>query len=104
MCLCQLLFVIVIYYLFICALLFIIVINLFCSLIDYLLLVVVSFSTFLCFVVQEKKNNSDPELVFRYFDPAKHHQYESINIIQQTPPTLSLYRSGGPITTVDVAG
>ncbi len=48
-----------------------------------------SFSSILCFVVQEKKNNSDPELVFRYFDPANHHQYESINIIQQTPPTLS---------------
>jgi hypothetical protein len=89
MCLCQLLFVISICYLFICARLFVIVIHLFCSLIDYLLFIVVSFSSILCFVVQEKKNNSDPELEFRYFDPANHHQYKSINIIQQTPPTLS---------------
>jgi hypothetical protein len=68
------------------------------------LFVVVSFSSILCFVVQEKKNDSDPELVFRYFDPANHHQYESINIIQQTPPTLSEYRSEGPITTIDITG
>ncbi len=53
-----------------------------------------------------------------YFDPATcsstrctcssssvhHHQYESIIIIQQTPQTLSYYRSEGPITTIGIAG
>jgi hypothetical protein len=34
----------------------------------------------------------------------QHHLYESINIIQQTPLTLSWYRSEGPITTIDIAG
>ncbi len=68
----------------------------------YSLVVCFHFSSILCFVVQKKKNNSHPELVFRYFIPAYHHQFESINIIQQTPPTQ--YRSEGPITTIDIAG
>jgi hypothetical protein len=52
-------------------------------------------------VVQRKKNNSDPEpcsgisilgllqvpAVLQV--PVQHHHLESINIIQQTPPTLS---------------
>ncbi len=54
-----------------------------------LLFAFISHRFFVLFVVRKKKNNSDPELVFRYFDPANHHQYDSINIIQQTPPTFS---------------
>ncbi len=47
------------------------VINLFvhCSTI-YFVVVCFHFSAILClFIVQKKKTNSDPELVFRYFDP-----------------------------------
>jgi hypothetical protein len=33
-----------------------------------------------------------------------HHLFDSINIIQQTPSTLSLYRSEGPISFIDIAG
>ncbi len=40
--------------------------------------------------------------VFRSRTP--HHLYESINIIQQTPPTLSQYKSEGPITIINIAG
>jgi hypothetical protein len=87
MYLCQLLFIIC-YPLFIncaCYLLLSFIYFVHCSTIY--LVVVTSFlinSLFRC-----SKNNSDPELVFGYFDPANHHQYESINIIQQTPLTLS---------------
>jgi hypothetical protein len=66
--------------------------------------------SFVLIVVQKKKNNSEPELcsgisiplavtcnttstcVTRKEDyqlPVQHHHLESINIIQQTPPTLS---------------
>jgi hypothetical protein len=43
------------------------------------------------FIVQEEKNNSDPELCsgISIQLTVHHHQYESINIIQQTPKTLS---------------
>ncbi len=77
-------------------------VHLFCSLFDYF----VSFSlSFVFVVVQKKKNNSEPELcsgisILQYIKyplrvtrvrevPVRQHHLESINIIQQTPPTLS---------------
>jgi hypothetical protein len=58
-----------------------------------------------CALFKREKFNSDPGLYSRYFDPAdKNHLCEPINIIQQTAPTLSSYRSEGPITTIDIAG
>ncbi len=80
------------------------IVHLFCVLFDYLLF---SFSLILClFVVQKKKNNSDPKpcsgisILLLLQVPVtrctrstrylfQHNHLESINIIQQTPPTLS---------------
>jgi hypothetical protein len=82
------LFVIVICYLFICTLL---VDHIFCSLFDYFfVLLFISFlinPLFSC--SNEKKNNSDPELCLGISIPltVHHHQYESINIMKQTPLT-----------------
>jgi hypothetical protein len=47
--------------------------------------------------------NSDPGLCSRYFNPivpvqVHHHLCKSINIIQQTAPTLSYYRNEGTFT------
>jgi hypothetical protein len=44
-----------------------------------------------CALFKREKFNSDPELCSRYFDPAYNiiYMYKSINIIQQTAPTLS---------------
>ncbi len=46
------------------------------------------------------------ELYSRYFDPFKHQPSPSmsINIIYQTAPSLSQYRSKRPITTIDIEG
>jgi hypothetical protein len=60
------------YLLFIyCAHLFFVVVNLFCSLFDYSFILLFDFIShqFFVLLLKEKKNNSDPELVFRYFDP-----------------------------------
>jgi hypothetical protein len=67
----------------------------------------------LLFIVRcskEKIFNSDPGLYSRYFDPAvplyqkyHHHLCKSINIIHQTAPSLSWYRSEWPITIIDIA-
>jgi hypothetical protein len=62
-----------------------------CLIIFHLLL------SFVLIVVQKKKNNSEPELCSgisilqynKYLRLFQHHHLESINIIQQTPPTLS---------------
>jgi hypothetical protein len=68
---------------------------------SFILFIVRSFvcfisSVFAYFIVvrKEKKNNSDPELCSGILIPlpmlpVQHHHLESINIIQQTPPTLS---------------
>ncbi len=76
--------------------LFVIICSVFYSLFDYLLhfhwvLVLI--------VVRKEKEQFWPWTLFRYFDPVvqevpvtrvqHHHHLESINIIQQTPPTLS---------------
>ncbi len=56
--------------------------------------------SFVLIVVQKRKEQFWTWTLFRYFDPAlpakhqylrlfQHHHLESINIIQQTPPTLS---------------
>ncbi len=73
----------------------------------------VPFNSFACsqFVVQRKKFNPDPGLHSRYLKPAvplykkyHHHLYKSINIIHQTAPSLSQYRSELPITIIDIVG
>jgi hypothetical protein len=74
------------------------IVHLFCSLFDYLFCFHFSLIPYL-FIVQKKKSNSDPELCsgISILLPVKteevpvvqHHHLESINIIQQTPPTLS---------------
>ncbi len=48
-------------------------------------------SSILCLLFKREKNNSDPELYSGISIPltVHHHQYESINIIQQIPLTLS---------------
>jgi hypothetical protein len=100
-CMCQL---VVIHDLFICALLF--VINRSLILFIVRLFVLFSFHRFFAYLLfKREKNNSDPEpcsgisillteeVPYRlYLLPVnymQHHRYESINIIQQTPPTLS---------------
>ncbi len=107
MCLCQLF---VICYLFICAHYSLFVVHLFvvhCSTI-YFIIVYFHFLSILCFICWLKEKRTI--LILNLCSgisiplPANHHQYESINIIQQTPPTLSQYRSEGPITTIDIAG
>jgi hypothetical protein len=46
------------------------------------------------------------ELYSRYFDPVKHQpsSSKSINIIQQTAPSLSQYRNERPITIIVIEG
>ncbi len=70
-------------------------IHSFCCLISFL----INSLLFRCSLFKRGKTNSDPELYSGISIPStvQHHQYESINIIQQTPPTLSQYRSKGPI-------
>ncbi len=82
------------------------------------LFVLFSFSSILClFVVQKRKGtililDRVPRIsilcyLFKYpllYLTYHHHRFESINITQQTPPTLSLYRSEGPITIIDTVG
>ncbi len=106
-CLCQL---VIIRDLFICALYLLLVIHLFCSLFDYLFCFH-SHRFFACLLFKRKRNNSDPEpcsgISILYpctCSSIQHHHFESINIIQQTPPTLSQYRSEGPITIIDITG
>ncbi len=68
------------------------------------LFVLFSFSLILClFIVQKRKEQFWSWTVFRYFDPVRqkklpvqvpvncfqHHHLKSMNIIQQSPPTLS---------------
>ncbi len=59
----------------------------FCCLISFLI------NFFVYSLFKREKNNSDPELCLgisiSLFLLKYHHQYKSINIIQQTPPTLS---------------
>ncbi len=65
------------------------VVHLLCALFDYLFCFIrIDYSLF---TVQKKKNNSDPEPCSGISIPLTvlHHQYESINIIQQTPLSLS---------------
>ncbi len=77
--------------------LFVIVVHLFCSLFDSFCFVVRFHfinSFVLPFVVHCFKEKSSILIlncvqVFRSCIPVQHHLYESINIIQQTPPTLS---------------
>ncbi len=85
------------------------VVNLFCSLFDYLFYCCLFYfsSILVLFVVQkEKRTILILNLCSGILIPLNvhHHQYESIIIIQQTPPTLSQYRSEIPITTIDIAG
>jgi hypothetical protein len=40
----------------------------------------------------------------RYFDPINNNHLQSINIIHQTAPSLSYYRSEWPITIIDIEG
>ncbi len=78
------------------------IVYLFCSLFDYLFCF--HFHRFFAYLVfKREKNNSDPELCSGISIPLteevpvvpatcssiQHHHFESINIIQQTPPTLS---------------
>ncbi len=72
-----------------------------CCLISFL----INSLLFHCSLFKREKNNSDPELCSGISIPltVQYHQYESLNIIQQTPPTLSQYRSEGPITIIDIA-
>ncbi len=110
-CSCQLF---VIQYLFICAYLFIIgrsfilfIVRLFTSLL--LVFIPHRFFVYCCSKAKRTILILNHVQVFRsrctrWRTPVHHHQYESINIIQQTPPTLSLYRSEGPITTIDIVG
>jgi hypothetical protein len=61
------------------------IVHLFFSLFDhYFVCCLFSFliNSLFYLLFKKEKNNSDPELVFRYSDPANHHQYEPINIIQ----------------------
>ncbi len=80
----------------ICAIYPLLIVHLFCLLFDYLL-----FSSLIDSLLVQKCN-SDPEpcsgisipLYEKYLLPvdstcSQHHHLESINIIQQTPPTLS---------------
>ncbi len=111
-CLCQL---VIIRDLFICAFLFII--NRSFTLFVVRIFILFSFSSILCLLIvqKRKKSNSDPEPCSGFSIPLTeevpvvpatyihHHRYESINIIQQTPPTLSQYRSEGSITIIDTA-
>jgi hypothetical protein len=85
MCLCQL-FVIVIHYLFICARLFVI----HCSTIYSPVVYFIS-HRFFVLLFKREKSNSDLELCSGISIPltVHHHQYKLINIIQQTPQTLS---------------
>ncbi len=64
--------------------LFVVVDHLFCSLFDYSFILLFNFISHQFLVLFVEKNNSDPELVFRYFDPVvpvqvhlqTHRQYE----------------------------
>jgi hypothetical protein len=87
----------------------------YCCSIFIQVLFVFCFIRFFCFFIvhcsREKIFNSDPGLYSRYFDSAvplykkyHHHLCKSINIIHQTAPTLSKYRSEGPITIIDIPG
>ena len=92
-----------------------IIVHLFCSLFDCLFCFH-SHRFFAYLLFKREKSNSDPEpcsgisillpatrlYLFKFI--CHHHQYESINIIHQTPPTLSQYRSEGPITIIDITG
>jgi hypothetical protein len=40
----------------------------------------------------------------RYFDPINNNNLQSMNIIHQTAPSLSYYRSEWPITIIDIEG
>jgi hypothetical protein len=66
MCSCQLF---VVRYLLICARYLLFVIHLYCSLFDYSFILLFGFISHQFFVLFVENNNSDPELVFRYFDP-----------------------------------
>ncbi len=88
-------FVIITRYLFICAhyslLSFIYFVH--CSTL-YLFCGSISFSSIplfyhSLFIVSKRKVQFWSWTVFRYFDPVQVQHHESINIIQQTPPTLS---------------
>jgi hypothetical protein len=88
------LFFIVIRYLFTCARFFDIFVHLFCSLCDNLfVLLFISFliDSLIYLLFKREKNISDPELCsgISITLTVNHHQHESINIIQQTPPSLS---------------
>ncbi len=91
MCSCQLF---VIHYLFICARHSLFVVHLFCSLLNYLFrscLFSFLIDSMFYSLFKREKNNSDPELVFRYFDPItckpssiqvnKHHTADSTDFV-----------------------
>ncbi len=94
---CQLFNSISLFVIYLLCHLFVVVDHLFCSLFDYSFILLFNFISHQFLVLFVGKNNSDPELVFRYFDPIVPVQVHlqtiinmsSINIIQQTPPTLS---------------
>ncbi len=56
-----------------------------------------------CSLFVGKIFNSNPGLYSRYFDPIVP-DTKSINIIHQTAPSLSQYRSKWPITIIDIEG